>query len=313
MMKPTLLVLAAGMGSRYGGLKQIDPVGPNGEILLEYSVFDAVRAGFGKVVFVIRRDIEEAFRQQIVSRIEGKLPYDFAFQQLDSLPSGFSIPEGRVKPWGTGHAILCAKEAVGEPFVAINADDYYGPEAFHVVSQFLTSGQCASTAEHGSDPCSEHCMVGFRLKNTLSEHGSVSRGVCQVDAAGQLKSVVEHTKIEAQSTGALSHHEDGSKTTLSGDEFVSMNFWGLFPTIFSELDQQFRDFLQRRGNEQKSEFYIPSVLDTLISSGRGAVKVLPCDGSWFGVTYPEDKPRVVEQISQKVQSGVYGANLWGAN
>lgn len=301
-MKPTLLVLAAGMGSRYGGLKQVDPVGPHGEILLEYSVHDAIKAGFGRIVFVIRKDIEATFREHICSRIEGKLPYDFAYQELDALPSPFQLPNGRSKPWGTAHAILCAQSLISEPFVAINADDFYGPESFRVVSQYVQSQPNLESRDH--------CMVGFQLRKTLSEFGSVSRGLCQVDESSRLLSVNEHTKIEPSGQAAVSHLEDGQQL-LSGDEYVSMNFWGLYPSIFEELNSQFVDFLQKRGSELKSEFYIPTVLDNLISGKRGSVTVLPSSESWFGVTYPDDKPRVVEQIRQKVAQGIYGANLWG--
>jgi NDP-sugar pyrophosphorylase family protein len=305
-VKPTLLVLAAGMGSRYGGLKQVDPVGPSGEILLEYSVHDAIRAGFGRIVFVIRKDIEATFREHITSRIEGKLPYHFAYQELDALPADYALPDGRTKPWGTAHAILCAQSLISEPFVAINADDFYGPESFAVVSKYLEAG--------GNNLASQdHCMVGFQLRKTLSEFGSVSRGLCEVDQAHRLLSVTEHTKIEPSGSGAVSHLEGSAGTTqqLTGDEYVSMNFWGLYPSIFGELSSQFSQFLSQRGTELKSEFYIPTVLDNLISGKRGSVTVLPSSESWFGVTYPDDKPRVVEQIRQKIAQGIYGENLWG--
>ncbi len=275
----TLLVLAAGMGSRYGGLKQVDPVGPAGEILLEYSVFDALRAGFQDVVFVIRRDIEEAFHESIGRRLEGKIPFRYAYQELDAaLPAGFTIPAGRTKPWGTGHAILCAREQVTGPAVAINADDFYGAQAYKLAAGYSDS----------------YAMVGFRLGNTLSEHGSVSRGLCQVDAEGYLTSVEEHTKIEPRGTGAVSLP---SGLELTGDEIVSMNFWAFGPQLFEELETQFSEFLATQGQELKSEFYIPFVMDRIIKSGRGKVRVFASSDPWFGVTYPEDKPRVVASVA----------------
>ena len=301
-MKPTLLVLAAGMGSRYGGLKQVDPVGPDGEILLEYAVYDALKAGFGKVVFVIRKDIEEPFRKQISSRVEGKIKVDYAFQELDkALPAGFTRPAERSKPWGTGHAILCASEVVQEPFAAINADDYYGPHSFFTVADYLT----------GNSHQTDYAMVGYRLDKTLSEHGSVSRGMCQVDKDSFLQSVVEHTKLEPTAGGAISTRPDGSTQNFGGHELVSMNFWGLYPTIFAELANQFEEFLQAQGQEAKSEMYIPSVLDKVIRSGRGRVRMLTSQDSWFGVTYPEDKAEVVAQIAAKIGQGAYPAKLWG--
>lgn len=300
-MKPTLLVLAAGMGSRYGGLKQVDPVGPDGEILLEYAVHDALKAGFGKVVFVIRKDIEEPFRKQISSRVEGKIKVDYAFQELDkALPAGFIRPAERSKPWGTGHAILCARDVVHEPFAAINADDYYGPHSFFTVADYLT----------GNTNQTDYAMVGYRLDKTLSEHGSVSRGMCQVKDSF-LESVVEHTKLEPAPGGAVSTRPDGSTENFSGQELVSMNFWGLYPTIFDDLATQFDEFLKAQGQEAKSEMYIPSVLDKIIRSGRGRVRMLTSQDSWFGVTYPEDKAEVVAQIAAKISEGVYPAKLWG--
>ena len=305
ILKPILLILAAGMGSRYGGLKQVDPVGPGGEILLEYSVYDALRAGFGKIVFVIRKDIEEAFRQQISSRVEGRISIDYAFQELGrELPVGFSLPPERAKPWGTAHAILCAHELLDGPFTAINADDYYGPHSFATVAEYL--GEVDPAAISSSD----YCMVGYRLDKTLSEHGSVSRGMCQVDEHSFLRSVVEHTRIEAIPGGARSYQPDGNTCNFNGSELVSMNFWGLFPSIFPELRRQFEEFLVARGQEAKSELYIPTVLDGVIRAGRGRVKVLTSHDSWFGVTYPEDKAEVIKQIAAKIKGGVYPERLW---
>jgi len=292
----TLLVLAAGMGSRYGGLKQVDPVGPAGEILLEYSVFDALRAGFTDVCFVIRHDIEQAFHESIGSRLEGRVPFRYAYQELDAqLPQGFTPPAGRTKPWGTGHAILCAREQVREPAVAINADDFYGAEAYRLAAAQLASGS------------TDYAMIGFRLGNTLSEHGSVSRGLCQTDGEGYLKSVEEHTKIEKTDTGAVSQP---SGLALTGDEIVSMNFWVFRPDLFTELERQFAEFLAAQGQELKSEFYIPFVMDRIIKEGRNRVKVLASPDPWFGVTYPEDKPRVVQEIRALSEAGVYPSPLW---
>lgn len=295
-MNLTLVVLAAGMGSRYGGLKQVDPVGPHGEILLEYSVYDALQAGFDRLVCVIRKDIQEAFDQHIASRLQSKIQLDYAFQELDDLPPGYQLPQGRSKPWGTGHAIWACRDIVDQPFLSINADDFYGPESYRLLAQHL------NTSPH-------HAMAGFRLRNTLSEHGSVSRGVCKLDGESKLEAVHEHTKILIQDGQILSLDLPGGPQTLSGEEVVSMNFWGLQPTIFAELTRQFSDFLLNSPGE-KGELYIPSVLDKVIREGRGQVQVLASPESWFGVTYPEDKPLVVEQILQKIAQGCYPERLW---
>ena len=283
MSQTTLLVLAAGMGSRYGGLKQVDPVGPAGEILLEYSVYDALRAGIGRVCFIIRRDIEDAFHESIGKRLEGKVPFSYAYQELDAqLPAGFTRPASRTKPWGTGHAILCARDQIQGPAVAINADDFYGATAYRLAADHLATGT------------PDYAMVGFRLGNTLSEHGSVSRGLCQSGPDGYLESVVEHTKIERRGRGAVSLPEGRE---LTGDETVSMNFWAFQPDLFPELERQFREFLEAQGQQEKSEFYIPFVMDRIIQEGRGKVRQLTSPDPWFGVTYPEDKPRVVQEIA----------------
>jgi UTP-glucose-1-phosphate uridylyltransferase len=293
MTKPTLVLLAAGMGSRYGGLKQVDPVGPSGETLLDYSIFDALRAGFGKVVFIIRHDIEAQFREVVGKRFEGRVPVDYAFQELNDLPAGFKVPEGRTKPWGTTHAILAAENVVREPFAVLNADDFYGRESFATLATHLTSGS------------KDLAMVGFRLKNTLSEHGTVARGVCGVGADGYLTSVEEFTKIEKTSTGA----REGDRT-FTGEELVSMNFWGFQPGIFPDLRQCFTAFLQKAGNELKSECYIPATVNDLMVAGKARVKMLSSSSPWFGVTYKEDKPRVVESIAKLVANGDYPAKLW---
>jgi hypothetical protein len=292
-MQPTLLVMAAGMGSRYGGLKQIDAVGPNGEAIIDYSIYDALRAGFGRLVFVIRRDIEAPFREAIGGKFEKRIAVDYVFQELDKLPPGFTVPPGRTKPWGTTHAILLAGETLREPFAAINADDFYGRESFRVMADFLRAG--------GPD----YTMIGYTLRNTLSEHGSVSRGVCECDAAGFLRAVVELTKIEKQGRGA--HAED---RLLSGDELVSMNFWGFTPALFPQLREQFSEFLRRSGQELKSECYIPTTVNELVASGAARVKVLRTSASWFGITYKEDKPQVVASILKLVAGGEYPPKLW---
>lgn len=297
-MGPTLLVLAAGMGSRYGGLKQVEPVGPSGEIILDYSVYDAVQAGFDKVVFVIRKDIEAPFRDSIGRRLENKVHCHYVFQELADLPAGYQVPEDRTKPWGTGQAILAAAEAIETPFAAINADDFYGRQAFQLVGDELRR------------PTGEYCMVGFVLRNTLSEHGSVSRGLCTTDQAGYLRSIEEHVKIFKDGRGGRSVTDKG-ELRLTGDEVVSMNLWGLRPDIFGHLEALFREFLDIHGGELKSEFYIPSVIDRLITDRLSKVKVLTSNDPWFGVTYPEDKPVVVGGIRRQVEEGAYPERLWG--
>jgi UTP-glucose-1-phosphate uridylyltransferase len=287
-MQPTLLVMAAGMGSRYGGLKQIDAVGPRGEAIIDYSIHDALRAGFGRLVFVIRRDIEAPFREAIGGKFEKRIAVDYVFQELDKVPAGFTIPHGRTKPWGTTHAILMAEDVVREPFAAINADDFYGRESFQVMADFLRAGT------------SDYSMVGYTLRNTLSEHGSVSRGVCECDAAGFLRAIVELTKIEKRARGAQAEDR-----VLSGDELVSMNFWGFTPAVFPQLREHFNAFLRRSGQELKSECYIPIPVNELVTSGAARVKVLRTSASWFGITYKEDKPQVVASIRQLIANGDY--------
>jgi len=298
MIKPTLLVLAAGMGSRYGGLKQIDPVGPHGETIIDYSIYDALRAGFSNVVFVIRRDIESAFRESIGGKFEDKIAVDYVFQELDSLPAGFKVPPGRVKPWGTSHAILVAGNVVREPFAAINADDFYGAQSFLNLAAHLTSGS------------TDYSMVGFVLRNTLSDFGSVSRGVCQCTADGYLAGITEFTKIEKEGGGAKYPDSNGVILPLSGNEIVSMNMWGFSPDLFDHLRRQFIDFLKADGAGEKSEFYIPTAVNTLIASGKARVKVLQTPDSWHGVTFKEDRPRVMAGIRSLIERGEYPENLW---
>ena len=298
MTKPTLLVLAAGMGSRYGGLKQIDPVGPNGETIIDYSIFDAQRAGFGKIVFVIRRDIETDFRKFVGARFETKFRVEYVFQELNKLPAGFSVPPNRTKPWGTGQAILLAEENIRAPFAAINADDFYGANSFRLLAEHLRAG---------SD---DFAMAGFVLRNTLSEFGAVSRGVCQSDAAGFLQSIAELTKIEKDGAAAKFIGADGKISPLTGDEIVSMNCWGFGPALFGQLRELFTEFLRQHGREEKSEFYIPAAISDLIRRGQARCKVLPTSDSWLGVTYREDRPFVTEGIRRLIARGDYPNKLW---
>ena len=300
-MKPTLLVLAAGMGSRYGGLKQIDPMGPSGETILDYSVYDAIRAGFGKVVFIIRPDFEADFRERIATKFAGRIEVGFAFQTLDRLPAGFAVPAGREKPWGTTHAILCARDAVTTPFAVINADDFYGRDSYATLGRRLATVANADLT---------FCMVGFTLKNTLSDHGTVARGVCRTDSAGRLTDIQELTKISRTAGGAENRAEDGTVTPLSGDEPVSMNMWGFTPAIFPLLETDFRAFLQAKGGELKSESYIPMAVGNLVAGGRAHCDVLRTSSAWFGVTYREDKPAVQASILDLVRQGTYPAALW---
>ncbi len=301
MNKPTLMILAAGMGSRYGGLKQIDPVGPAGEIVLDYSIFDAARAGFGRVVFVIRRDIEAAFRATVGAKWEARIPCAYAFQDLADVPAGFAVPADRAKPWGTAHAIRAGRREIAEPFAAINADDFYGAASFRALAAHLA----------GAERAAGHCMVAFRLDQTLSEHGSVSRGVCLCGPDRLLTGIQERTKITRRADGTLWDEPDGGPATaLTGAEPVSMNCWGFLPSVFGDLDAAFEQFLRGAGGQSpKKEFTIPAVVDGLIRSGRGTVKVLETTARWFGVTYREDKATVQESIRALVAAGEYPAQL----
>ena len=300
-MGMTLVVLAAGIGSRYGGLKQIEAVGPNGAIVIEYSVYDAIRAGFDRVVCVIRRDIETDFRSIVASRFEKQIPVDYVFQDMADLPSGFAVPADRKKPWGTGHAVLTCRDIVKTPFAVINADDFYGRRSYEVLGNFLKGVK----ADSGS-----YSMVGFTLRNTLSEHGHVARGVCEVDSRGLLKRVVERTNIEKTDAGARFTDTDGSQTNLTGDEIVSMNMWGLTPSLFPQLQREFTTFLQKNAANPKAEYFLPTVVDGLVNAGKATVNVLATPESWFGVTYPQDKAVVVEGIRALVEKGVYPEKLW---
>ena len=299
-MKPTLFVLAAGMGSRYGGLKQIDGLGPNGETIMDYSVYDALRAGFGKVVFVIRKDFEEAFREVVISKYADKVPCEVCFQSVDKVPEGCTYNPERTKPWGTNHAVLMAKGLINEPFAVINADDFYGRESFQVLADYLKSVEGTT---------GKYCMVGYRVANTLSENGRVSRGVCATDENGYLTDVVERTKIEKVGDKII-YTEDGVDTEISPNSPVSMNMWGFTPEYFEYVEKAFVEFLQARGQELKSEFYIPTLVNDMIRSGEATCKVLDTTSKWFGVTYAEDRPQVVMKINNLVKEGVYPEKLF---
>jgi NDP-sugar pyrophosphorylase family protein len=299
-MKPTLLILAAGMGSRFGGLKQVEPVGPNGEAIIDYSIYDAIKAGFGKVVFVIRESFADAFKEKFDPILNGKVEVEYVYQELENLPEGFTVPDGREKPWGTAHAILVAKNVVKEPFCALNADDFYGFNAYRVMAEFLTA----------SENPAEYSMVGYKLKHTLSDYGSVSRGICQVDENDFLQKIVETTKILKKEGGVISIEPDESEKELTGEESASMNIWGFKPSVFPILEEKFIDFLKEKGRELKSEIYIPSVVFEMIRDNKAMVKVLKADSPWFGVTYKEDKPRVVARLKKLIEAGDYPQKLF---
>ncbi len=303
-MKPTLVVLAAGMGSRYGGLKQVDPVGPSGEAILDYSVFDAVRAGFGKVVFIIRHDFEAEFKEKVGKKYEGLIPVDYCYQDINDLPAPYKVPEGRTKPWGTGHATRAARGVVKEPFAVINADDFYGRDAFEQLAKFLSHATDGATLGFA--------MVGYKLELTLSENGSVARGICDVAADGTLKGVTEMTKLVRAGDVAENREDPAAPVQVPLDARVSMNLWGFTPGLFTELEARFPKWLAENGAKEKSEWYIPFVVDELIKEGRATCKVLPTESSWFGVTYREDKPFVMAEIKKLVDAGEYPVNLLGA-
>ncbi|KAF5075055.1 MAG: nucleotidyltransferase [Bacteroidales bacterium] len=300
-MKPTLVVLAAGMGSRYGSLKQVDGLGPNGETIIDYSAFDALRAGFGKVVFIIRKSIEADFVGAFAERFKGKVPYEVVFQELDMLPEGFTCPADRTKPWGTAHAVWAARNAVNEPFAVINADDFYGADSFQVMAKALS--------EPNLKP-GTYFMVGYRLGNTLSEEGSVSRGVCSTNAQSYLETVVERTKIQRVNGTVCYTDENGNEVAVDENLPVSMNFWGFTPDYFEHTERMFSEFLKTSIDNPKSEFYIPLVVNTQIESGSATCKVLPTSAEWFGVTYPGDKPIVVSRLAQLAKDGIYPSPLW---
>jgi len=294
----TLVILAAGLGSRYGGLKQIESVGPAGETIFDYSAFDAARAGFGKLVFVIRKDIEHSFRQIVGARFEKRFSVEYVFQEIDSLPSNIKVPPGRLKPWGTTHAVLTAGNAVHEPFAVINADDFYGASGYRILADHLQSGT------------SEYAMVGFVLSNTLSDFGAVARGICQVNSHGMLEKIIELTKIERDAVGICNVDPDGTITPLRGDEIVSMNMWGFTPDLFAQFRERFEKFLAANLSNSLAECYLPDTVNALISSGEATVKVLHSTDKWLGVTYRQDRTRVSDGIRRLIDQGNYPESLW---
>ena len=299
-MEPTLIILAAGMGSRYGGLKQMDPMGPNGETVLDYSVYDAIQAGFKRVVFIIREDFAPAFRKGIGARFEGKIEVEYAFQSLDDLPSGFKVPAGREKPWGTAHAVRAARHYVTGAFAVINADDFYGADAYLRITDYFNK------SSKSDDEVSHYCMVGYQINKTLSEHGDVNRGIC-ADENGLLTDVEEITEIKREEDGQIRGNRlDGSRITIPESALASMNFWGFDDNFFSQLEKHFITFLEQYGNEMKSECYIPTVIDDLIRQNLADCRILETTSSWFGVTYPDDKPHVVDAIRQLVDGWLCG-------
>jgi UTP-glucose-1-phosphate uridylyltransferase len=300
-MKPTLFILAAGMGSRYGGLKQLDGLGPNGETIMDYSVFDAMRAGFGKVVFVIRKDFEEDFRKVVLSKYADHVPCEVCFQGVDNLPEGFTRNPERTKPWGTNHAVLMAKDLINEPFMVINADDFYGKESFEVMAKFLLD----VNGQQG-----KYCMAGYRVGNTLSEYGTVSRGVCATDKLGFLTDVVERTAIESKDGHIVFPDENGNEVEILFDTPVSMNMWGFTPEYFVHAEESFKEFLKVNAKELKAEFYIPTLVNDLIKAGKATCQVLDTTAKWFGVTYADDRQMVVDKIQALVDAGVYPNKLF---
>lgn len=301
-MKPTLFVLAAGMGSRYGGLKQLDGLGPNGETIMDYSIFDAIRGGFGKIVFVIRKDFEEDFRKKIISKYENHIPVEVVFQSIDKLPEGFTCPAERVKPWGTNHAVLMGKEVIREPFAVINADDFYGRDSFAVIGKFL------SELPEGAK--NTYCMVGFRVGNTLSESGTVARGICSTDENRHLTTVVERTEI-MRINGVVSYKdENGEWVGIEDNTPVSMNMWGFTPDYFNYSEEYFIDFLKENIDKPKAEYYIPLMVNKLINDGTATVEVLDTTSHWFGVTYAADRQGVVDKLQALADSEEYPSKLF---
>lgn len=298
-MKPTLLILAAGMASRYGSLKQIDAFGPNGETIIDYSIYDAIRSGFGKVIFIIREEFSESFRAVFDDKLRGKIEVDYVYQTFDLVPFGINEEIERAKPWGTAHAILAAKDTIKEPFCVINADDFYGLDSYQKMAHFLTS--------EVSDSC--YSLMGYVVDKTLSEHGSVSRGICKVDENGFLSNITERTKVYRKD-GEVVYEENESTTPLPNDAKASMNFWGFTPKVFDTAKTMFKEFALAHKNEPKAEFFIPLLADQLTQSNQVVFKVIPTDSQWFGVTYKEDKPIVQESINQLIQEGVYPEKLW---
>ncbi|MDR1517003.1 MAG: nucleotidyltransferase [Dysgonamonadaceae bacterium] len=300
-MKPTLFVLAAGMGSRYGGLKQLDGIGPRGETIMDYSIYDAVNAGFGKLVFVIRKTFEKDFREKIVSKYEKKIPVELVFQELDNLPEGFALNPDRVKPWGTNHAVLMGKDVIKEPFAVINADDFYGRESFKVLGDYLSKLSGSRNL---------YCMVGYHVGNTLSESGTVARGVCETDRNGNLTGVVERTQVMRIDGFVKYKDENDNWVAILDNTPVSMNMWGFTPDYFAYSEEFFIDFLKSNADNIKAEFFIPLLVNHLVESGKVKVALLDTPSNWFGVTYAEDRSGVVEKLQRLVDEGVYPSPLW---
>ncbi len=300
-MKPTLVIMAAGMASRYGSMKQIQQFGPAGETIMDYSIYDAIEAGFGKIVFIIRKDFAEDFKAIFEPKLQGKIQTEYVFQEMDAYVDGFEIPADRVKPWGTSHAILCAQNVVNEPFAVINADDFYSKDAFVKAKDFLVN-ECKEDV---------YALIGYELANTLSEYGTVSRGVCQVDENNNLVAINERLKIYRENGQIVNEEADGSKMDISNDAKASMNFWCFHPSLFPFLQQEFKKFLAENINNIKAEFLIPYSADQWIKSGRGVIKVIPTNAQWFGVTYKEDAPIVKASLNKLVTDQTYPASLWG--
>jgi NDP-sugar pyrophosphorylase family protein len=298
-MKPTLLILAAGMGSRYGGIKQMDSFGPSGETIIDYSIYDAIKSGFGKVVFIIRKDFAENFKNIFEARLHGKIATEYVMQEMSSFTEGFTTPQERTKPWGTAHAVLCAKDAIHEPFAVINADDFYGRDGFEKAVQFLKDGVSPQT----------WCIIGYQLAKTLSENGTVSRGVCQADADGNLVSIEERLKIYPEG-GKIIDEENNTKKELRANTPVSMNFWGFYPNVFDYIHTLFQQFLKDNATNPKAEFFIPIIGDAFIREKKGKIKVIPTSAQWFGVTYKEDAPGVKSSIERLMATGQYPERLW---
>ncbi len=298
-MKPTLLILAAGMGSRYGGNKQMDAFGPNGETIIDYSIYDAIRSGFGKVVFIIRESFAEEFRNQFEPKLKGKIQTEYVMQEMDSFIENFEFPEERKKPWGTAHAVLCAKDVIHEPFAVINADDYYGSDGFEKAIKFLNEEVSPK----------KYCVIGYQLSKTISENGSVSRGVCEVDFEGNLIGIHERTKVFPED-GKIYYTESAINVPMPPDTPVSMNFWGFDPNVFDYIQKLFIKFLQENANNPKAEFFIPVIADAYITEGKGKIKVIPTSSQWFGVTYKEDAANVKDSIRALIEAGVYPEHLF---
>jgi dTDP-glucose pyrophosphorylase len=302
-MHSTLLILAAGMGSRYGGMKQVEAFGPSGETITDYSIYDAIRAGFERFVFVISPQMEEEFSTNYIQKFPSQLHVDYVIQSLDALPEGFSVPADREKPWGTAHAVLMAKDVIHEPFAVINADDYYGRKSYKIMNHFLTQ-----TSEEAPG---NYCMIGYELQKTVSQHGSVARGICQVDRKGYLTGMVERTKVYLQSGGIVYEDENGSVHLLNPRDTVSMNLFGFTPDFFSHIEEDFKKFLKKNRNNPRAELYIPFVVNNLLAAGKATMSVLQTPDSWFGVTYQDDKPVVLKAIRDLVDEGSYPESLWG--